>query len=119
MFQFMVDGVDASQTPPSTHTNITTHDPVTFAAVDRNATRLWLIEVDGRQPWVSMGLKSYEMYRIALKLGAWNMTRFDGGGSSCMWVYDPVTSKGGLVSNPSDSKGERSCLNYMLITKKQ
>ena len=119
MFQFMVDGVDASQTPPATHTNITTHDPVTFAAVDKNATRLWLIEVDGRQPWVSMGLKSYEMYRIALKLGAWNMTRFDGGGSSCMWVYDPVTSKGGLVSNPSDSKGERSCLNYMLITKKQ
>jgi exopolysaccharide biosynthesis protein len=43
------------------------------------------------------------------------MTRFDGGGSSCMWVYDPASSSGKTVNRVSDSKGERSCLNYMLV----
>lgn len=118
MFQFMVNGKDNSQSAPATHTNITTFDPVTYSAVSQDGRKVWLIEVDGRQAWFSMGLKSYEMYRIAQKLGAWNMTRFDGGGSACMWVYDQSASKGGLVSRPSDSKGERSCMNYILIRKK-
>jgi len=73
------------------------------------------VEVDGRHPGYSYGLKGYEIYRIARKLGGWNATRFDGGGSSCMWVYDPSTSSGKTVNRVSDSKGERSCLNYMLV----
>ena len=32
-----------------------------------------------------------------------------------MWVYDPVASSGKTVNRVSDSKGERSCLNYMLV----
>lgn len=118
MFQFMVNGNDNSQSAPATHTNITTFDPVTYAATSQDGKKVWLIEVDGRQPWVSMGLKSYEMYRIAKKLGAWNMTRFDGGGSSAMWLYDQASSRGGLASTPSDSKGERSCMNYILVRAK-
>ena len=55
------------------------------------------------------------MFRIAQKLGGWNVTRFDGGGSSCMWVYDNAASSGKIVNRVSDSKGERSCLNYMLV----
>ncbi len=118
MFEFMVNGEDKSQTAPATHTNITTYDPVTLATVSQDGKKVWLVEVDGRQDWVSMGLKSYEMYRIAKKLGGWNMTRFDGGGSSCMWVYDSAAGRGSLVSTPSDSKGERSCLNYIYIREK-
>lgn len=117
MFQFLVDGVDKSNTAPAGHTNLTQYDPVTYAAVDHNGTKVWLVEVDGRQAWVSMGLKSYEMARIALKLGAWNMTRFDGGGSSSMWLYR--NGEGKLVSTPSDSKGERSCMNYIMVRVKK
>ena len=49
-------------------------------------------------------------------LGAYNVTRFDGGGSSAMWIYSG--GEGGLVNNPSDSKGERSCMNYIYIRTK-
>ena len=58
------------------------------------------------------------MARIAQKLGGYNMTRFDGGGSSCMWVYNASAGKGSLVNRPCDSKGERSCMNYILVRKK-
>ena len=117
MFQFLVNGEDKSDTAPAGHTNLTQYDPVTYVAVDRNGTKVWLVEVDGRQAWVSMGLKSYEMARISLKLGAWNMTRFDGGGSSAMWVYR--NGEGKLVSTPSDAKGERSCMNYIMVRVKK
>ena len=56
------------------------------------------------------------MFRIAKKLGGWNMTRFDGGGSSTMWVYDQSQSSGKTVNRVSDSKGERSYLNSMLVS---
>lgn len=118
MYQFMVNGTDASNTAGSTSTNITTHDPVTIVTVNQENTKVWLIEVDGRQDWYSMGLKSYEMYRIAKKVGGYNMTRFDGGGSSTMWVYDSAASSGSVVNSVSDSKGERSCMNYILLRAK-
>ena len=35
-----------------------------------------------------------------------------------MWVYDPTTGKGSVLNSVSDSKGERSCLNYILIKAK-
>ena len=44
--------------------------------------------------------------------------RFDGGGSSCMWIYNASAGKGALVNRPCDSKGERSCMNYILVRKK-
>ena len=74
------------------------------------------VVVDGRQDWYSTGVKGYEVYRIAKKLGGWNCTRFDGGGSSCMWLYDNGAGK--LVNSVSDSRGERSCRNYLLIKEK-
>jgi exopolysaccharide biosynthesis protein len=83
---------------------------MTFVTISKDGRKVWLIEVDGRRK-ESLGLKSREMVGIAKKLGGWNLTRFDGGGSSSMWVRDC----GGLVSMPSDKKGERSCLNYLLL----
>lgn len=115
MYRLMEDGKDGSSTPPAGNNLHTTYDPMTFTAVSQDRKTVWLIEVDGRQTGYSYGVKGYEMFRIAQKLGAWNMTRFDGGGSSCMWVYDPAASSGRIVNSVSDSKGERSCLNYMLV----
>ena len=108
MYEFIADGKDVSAS-----SNIVSHDPMTFPAVSQDGKKIWLVEVDGRQGWYSTGLNGYEIYRIAKKLGAWNATRFDGGGSSCMWVYDRAKGSGATVNRVSDSKGERSCLNYL------
>lgn len=118
MYKLMTDGKDASNTPGSSASLYSTYDPMTYVAIDKNTTKVWLIEIDGRQEWFSLGVKGYEMYRIADKLGAWNVTRFDGGGSSAMWIYNAEKGSGALVNSPSDSKGERSDMNYILIRKK-
>lgn len=99
--------------PASVHSKF---DPMTFAVLDKDCRKVWLVVVDGRQDWYSTGVKGYEVYRIAKKLGGWTSTRFDGGGSSCMWLYDNGSGK--IVNSVSDSKGERSCLNYLLIKEK-
>ena len=115
MYRLMEDGKDGSNTPAAGNNLHTTYDPMTFPVVSQDCKTVWLVVVDGRQSGYSYGVKGYEMFRIAQKLGGWNMTRFDGGGSSCMWAYDPAAASGRIVSSVSDSKGERSCLNYMLI----
>ena len=115
MYRLMENGGDGSNTPPAGNNLYTTYDPMTFPVVSQDRKTVWLVEVDGRQAGYSYGVKGYEMFRIAQKLGGWNMTRFDGGGSSSMWVFDPAASSGKTVSRVSDAKGERSCLNYMLV----
>lgn len=118
MYQIMEKGQDNTSSISTTTTNFTKYDPMTFPVVSEDARKVWLVEIDGRQDWYSMGVKAYEIYRIAKKLGGWSVTRMDGGGSSAMWVRNPSTGWSGLVSSPSDSKGERSCLTYFLLRKK-
>ena len=115
MYKLMTDGEDGSNTPGSSASLYSVYDPMTFPVVSPDAKKVWLVEIDGRQVGYSIGVKGYEMYRIAKKLGGWNITRLDGGGSSCMWVYDSSRNAGGIVNRPSDAKGERSCLNYLLV----
>lgn len=111
LHRFLHEGVDrSSENLKPKDSNLTTHNPMTFVTVSKDGRKIWLVEVDGRSA-VSKGLKSVEMAQISLRLGGFEMTRFDGGGSSAMWVRDC----GGLVSVPSDKKGERSCLNYILV----
>lgn len=123
MYQFVKDGKDNSGSVAASNANHVKADPVTFVGVDQAGTKVWLIEVDGRQidlsggVWTSMGVRANEMAQIALRLGAYDMTRFDGGGSSAMWVY--ADGKGGLVNTPSDEKGERSCMNYIYLRAKK
>ena len=118
MFMIMDGGNDATSTIPTTNQTITNYDPMTYPIVSEDGKKVWLVEIDGRQLWYSMGVKGYEMFRIARKLGGWNATRMDGGGSSSMWIWNPATSRGSIVSRPCDSGGERSCLTYMILRKK-
>ncbi|MBO4446798.1 MAG: phosphodiester glycosidase family protein, partial [Bacteroidales bacterium] len=118
MFMPLNAGEDGTSSIPSGYSMHTVYDPVTFPVVSQDGRKVWLVEIDGRQGWYSMGVRVYEVYRIGRKLGGWSLTRFDGGGSACMWVWNPSTSKGGLVNKPSDSKGERSCMSYILIRSK-
>ena len=115
MWHYVTDGENTLYTVPSNHDFRTLTDPMTFACVDRSGSRIMLVQIDGRQT-VSTGVTAAEVTEIALALGAWNSTRFDGGGSSAMWAKRSTGS--GLVSTPSDSKGERSCMNYIYVRQK-
>ena len=114
MFHMLKDGVNNLSSLPSNH-DPAARDPKTFPVVSQDKKTLWLGQVDGRQGWYSCGICPDEMVVLAKKLGGYNMTNVDGGGSSVMWVYDSAAGKGQVVNSVSDSKGERSCLNYMLV----
>ena len=114
MFHMLKDGVNNLSSLPSSH-DPKARDPKTFPVVSQDKKTLWLVQVDGRQGWYSCGTCPDEMVVLAKKLGGYNMTNVDGGGSSVMWVYDSAAGKGQVVNSVSDSKGERSCLNYMLV----
>ncbi len=115
MWHFVSDGENALYTVPASHDFRLKNDPMTFVCVDRTGARVMIVEVDGRST-ISTGINAEETTEIALRLGAWNATRFDGGGSAAMWVKNDGVS--GLVSVPSDSKGERSCMNYIYVRQK-
>lgn len=116
MYQLMKDGVNNTSTVSNSLAN--ERDPRTFPIVSQDKKTLWIVQSDGRQGWYSMGLSGNEMVMLAKKLGGYNVTNTDGGGSSTMWVYDSAAGRGSVVNSVSDSKGERSCLNYLLIKTK-
>ena len=118
MYQLLTEGQDASNTPGSSASLYSKYDPITFPVVSQDRSKVWLVEIDGRQGWYSTGIKGYELYRIAKKLGGWWATRLDGGGSSAMWIWDAAKGGGSLVNSVCDSKGERSCMSYILLTEK-
>ena len=116
MYEIMVDGEDRTASIPAGAAPLVKYDPMTFPVVSADGSKLWLVEIDGRKGWKGMGVKAYEMFRIGKKLGGANISRLDGGGSSAVWLWDG--SQGAVVSQPCDSKGERSCLSYILIREK-
>jgi hypothetical protein len=122
MYQLMTDGQDASNTPGSSSSLYTAYDPKTWPVVSADRKKVWIVEEDGRQispTWYSLGVRGYEMYRVSKKLGGAWVTVMDGGGSSAMWVWNPASGSGRIVNRPCDSKGERSCMTYLLIREKQ
>jgi len=74
--------------------------------------KMILFCVDGKTA-ADRGLDFYEAFRVAKKLGLVDVIRFDGGGSSTMWIYENGTGK--IMNRLSDKNGERSCMNYLHI----
>jgi Phosphodiester glycosidase len=66
--------------------------------------RLFLVEVDGRQPDVSVGLKRPEFAELMRALGATEGLALDGGGSSTLAVRRLGDVYAGVVNSPSDGK---------------
>jgi Phosphodiester glycosidase len=64
--------------------------------------RLFLIEVDGRQPAVSVGLKRPEFSALMRSLGATEGLAFDGGGSSTIAVRRLGDNAAVMANSPSD-----------------
>jgi hypothetical protein len=64
--------------------------------------RILLVAVDGRQPGYSVGMTSFELATLMVRLGAVSASALDGGGSTTM-AFD-----GTLLNRPSDPSGERA-----------
>lgn len=74
---------------------------------------LIFITVDGRADQAA-GMNLYELQSYLLDLGCTEAINLDGGGSTTLW-----TSSRGVVNIPSDSSGERSVANALLIVREE
>jgi hypothetical protein len=83
--------------------------PRTAVGYDRRY--LFLVEVDGRQPELSMGMNLEELANLMKDLGCTDAMNLDGGGSSTFWL------DGKVMNSPSD-KHERTVANALVIVRK-
>ncbi|MGA8533928.1 MAG: phosphodiester glycosidase family protein [Candidatus Tumulicola sp.] len=75
--------------------------PCSGAGIARDG-ELFLIEVDGRQPSVSVGLTRREFAALMRAVGADEAMAFDGGGSSTLAVRRIGDAASHIVNSPSD-----------------
>jgi len=75
--------------------------PTSGAALDPDGTLL-LLEIDGRQPDLSVGVTRPEFAALMRALGATRGMAFDGGGSSALAERIPGTAAAALANSPSD-----------------
>ncbi|MCK4640221.1 MAG: phosphodiester glycosidase family protein [Candidatus Marinimicrobia bacterium] len=87
----------------------TDRHPRTAVGFSQDSTLLYLFVVDGRQAGFSVGMSLYELADYMLEWGVHNGINLDGGGSSTMVVRDRV------INSPSDSGGERSVANALMV----
>jgi exopolysaccharide biosynthesis protein len=85
----------------------TTRHPRTMIGED--GTSIWLITVDGRQPWLSLGMTFTELQGLARRLGLRSALNLDGGGSTTMVV------RGVIVNSPSDAAGPRPVSDAIVV----
>lgn len=88
--------------------------PVIAVGIGRDGQSLTFVEVDGRQPDLSIGLTRPQLARYMLTLGAYQAMAFDSGGSATMVVRLPGQSAPAVVNSPSDGH-ERPVADAILI----
>ena len=86
-----------------------TRHPRTMVGVNQAGTTLYVVVVDGRQKWLSVGMRCDEEATLMKNLGAWHAINLDGGGSSAMYVAGQ-----GVVNSPSDGS-ERTVANHLAL----
>ena len=72
---------------------------------------IYLVEVDGRQSNISIGMTFPELANYMAKLGCEQAMNFDGGGSATLWAL------GAVRSSPSEGE-ERPAPNALVLLKK-
>ncbi len=82
------------------------------SAVGWNAREFFLVEVDGRQKNLSVGMTLDELAAEMAKLGCTDATSFDGGGSAALWYG------GEIRSSPSEGH-ERIIANALAIVRRE
>ena len=80
-------------------------------AVGWNKTHIFLVEVDGRQIDLSLGMTFQELAEYMLKLGCEQAMNLDGGGSATLWALGMVRS------SPSEGQ-ERPSPNALVVVRK-
>ncbi len=81
-------------------------------AIGWNKDYIILMEVDGRQINLSLGMSFPELAAYMLKLGCDQAMNLDGGGSATMWVL------GSVMNSPSEG-GERPGANALVVVKRE
>jgi hypothetical protein len=80
-------------------------------AIGWNNEFIFLVEVDGRQRGLSIGMTFSELSGYMLKLGCSEAMNMDGGGSATLWVC------GNVINNPSEGR-ERPGANALVVLHK-
>jgi Phosphodiester glycosidase len=80
-------------------------------AVGWNRNYLFLIEVDGRQKNLSVGMTLDELSAYLMKLGCQEAMNLDGGGSATLWY------NGKVRNSPCDGQ-ERAIANSLIVVRK-
>ena len=81
-------------------------------AIGWNRSHIFLVEVDGRQRGLSVGMTLPELADYMVKLGCDEALNLDGGGSATMWVY------GQVMNSPSEGR-ERGMANALVVIQKE
>jgi exopolysaccharide biosynthesis protein len=81
------------------------------SAVGFSKTHVYLVEVDGRQRGLSVGMKLEELGEYMAKIGCEEAINLDGGGSATFWY------RGRVVNSPCDGT-ERTVANGLVVMRK-
>jgi len=81
------------------------------SAVGWNEHHIFLVEVDGRQNKLSVGMTLTELARYLAALGCVDAVNLDGGGSATLWC------RGKVLNSPSD-KQERDVANGLVVVRR-
>ena len=81
-------------------------------AVGWDKDHLYLVEVDGRQNDLSIGMTFPELAAYMAKLGCEQAMNLDGGGSATMWVF------GQVMNSPSEGR-ERPGANALVVLRQK
>jgi exopolysaccharide biosynthesis protein len=81
------------------------------SAIGWNHQFIFFVEVDGRQPDLSVGMTFEELGNYMAKIGCKEAMGFDGGGSAVIWVG------GQIMNNPSEGSERGTANGLVLISK--
>jgi len=81
-------------------------------AVGWNKDYIFLVEVDGRQAGLSLGMTLPELAAYMVKIGCENAMNLDGGGSATLWVA------GAVMNSPSEGR-ERPAANALVLLRRK
>jgi len=101
-----VDGLDGSEL-----------EPRTAIGTNRNGRWLYIVVVDGRQPFYSEGISFAELADLLVDFGAYQAMALDGGGSSTLVIEDE-NGKPVVLNSPIDQYipgHERPVANHLGI----
>ena len=82
------------------------------SAIGWNEKNIFLVEVDGRQPRLSMGMTLPELTDYLIQLGCDKALNLDGGGSAEVWIE-------GRIANSPCFGHERETANSLVVLEKE